>query len=270
MRRKLALTLVLGSTLTICLVAISPATNYPSVCLRRPSPALAPTIGCPPRLELKASVGFAPKKLPKKELAPIAVNIGFRVHYDDGKQPPALEKMTMDFDRNGRLAVTEIPVCGKATLETRGARAARRACRGSIVGAGVAHIAIRPSEQRPISLPLTLFNGGVKGGTTTLFVQSSIAVPIPTPIVATVKLKEINKGRYGMQAISTIPQMADGSGSVLDFNFTIERLVESKGGRQPYATARCFDGRQYARLTSTFADGTVLVGTVVQACTAEG
>jgi len=222
--------------------------------------------GCEPHLEFKASVGFAPKKLPRKELAPIAVNIEFKIHYDDGKQPPALREVTMEFDRNGRLATTGIPVCGKATLETRGVRAARRACRDSIVGTGVAHIAIKYSEQEPISLPLTLFNGGIKGAATILFVQSSMAAPI----VATIKLKEVDNGRYGMEAISTIPPIADGSGSILDFNFTIKRLVESKGARQPYATTRCFDSRLYAHLLSTFVDGTKLTGDLLRACTPEG
>lgn len=269
MRRRLALTLVLGSTLA-GIVAIAPAAIYVPVCLRRPSPTTAASDLCPPLLEFDLAGGIAPKKLPKTEMAPVAINFRSKVHYADGTQPPALEEVTIDFDRNGAIDVTGIPACRRGQLKTQGPSAARRTCRKSIVGTGIAHVGIGASERGPIPLPLTLFNGGAKDGTTTLFIQSSLAAPTPTPIVATVKLKRARKSRFGLQATATIPRLATGQGSILDFRFKVKRLWEYKGMKRSYAKARCLDGHLYARMTNAFADGTQLAGTLMRPCDSTG
>jgi hypothetical protein len=264
-RRNLALALlVLGTALVVGGSAFATATRYVPICPFRLS-ATTTAIGCPPSLMFNGD--FKPKKLPKSEMAPVAVNIQGKISTADGTHPPALREVTIDFDKNGTVDVTGLPSCRRSQLERRGTKAARRICRQSIVGTGIAHVGIEASEQGPIPLPLTLFNGGVEGGTTTLFIHTSIPAPTPTPIVAAVKLRKHHGGRYGLRAVSTIPPIADGSGSVLDYSFTIERLFEHKGTRQRYAIARCFDDRLSARMRSVFSEGTEVVGTVVRACT---
>ncbi len=137
-------------------------------------------------------------------------------------------------------------------------------------------------EQAPIRAhsPLTLFNGGTKGGKTTLFIHAFITVPVPAAIVTTVTIKKIHKGRYGYHAIARIPVIAGGSGSVLDFSFKIKRIFSYKGKKRSYIAARCPDGHFKAKVlkalfrnearTPGVASTTVLRSSLVVPCTPRG
>jgi hypothetical protein len=233
-----------------------------NACLSSPCP---PTILLPPPLELEFSAAFAPKVLPRKELAPVALGIRSEFRYSDGSPPPPLKTVTVNLDRNWALETTGLPACGRATLAGHGTAGARRICRNAIVGSGITQVVV-PSSQRPVSLPLTLFNGGDEEGTTTLLVHSRI--PASPPVVVPVKLSKHPNGIYELEATAAIPQIAGGKGSVLSFSLSIRRFVGPEGVRQPYVVARCRDERIQIRMTSIFVDGTTLSGTVLRACSA--
>jgi hypothetical protein len=274
-RRNLALTLVVGAVLAISAAAISTTTSYARFCL------FQLTNDCPafPRLGIRFDAQVTPKKLPKHERLPIAVKLQSQISTSDGTHPSALRELTISFDRNGALNAIGLPVCGRSRLETRSDSAARRACRTSIVGSGTADVEIASLEPERISLPLTLFNGGVKDGITTLFIRSAIATPAPMPIIATVKLSKIHKDRYGLQAVAKIPPIAGGSGSLLDFSLKIKRLFTHKSTQESYAMARCPDGHLDAEISTFFkneakipgvAPTTTIKGTVIRPCTPKG
>lgn len=274
-RRNLALTLIVGAVLAISITAISTATTYATFCL------FQSTNDCPafPRLSVRFDAQVTPKKLPKHERVPVAVRLQNQISTTDGTHPSALRELTISFDRNGALNAIGLPACGRSQLATRNPQAARQACRKSIVGSGTADVEISSSEQERISLPLTLFNGGVKDGTTTLFIRSSIETPTPMPIIATVKLSKVHKDRYGLQAVAKIPPIAGGSGSLLDFSLKVKRLFRYKGTQESYAMARCPDGHLNAEIDTLFrnevkvpgvAPRTEIRGTVIRPCTPKG
>ncbi len=267
MRGKVTLTLVLGMALAFGVVTIAPATERITTCPLGQSTNAA-TGGCPPQFFL--GVGVEPVTLPKRKMAPISIRFDGALEAIAGVQPPVLKEVVVDFDKNGTLDAAGLPVCRRSQLETLGFKTVRRICRKSRVGSGKAHIAIGSSEQEPLSLTLTLFNGGVKNGTTTLFIQSYLPGPTPTPIVAAVKLRRINEGRFGMQGVSKVPPILDGRGSLLNFSFVIKQLFKSEGAAHSYVTARCFDSHLGAKATSVFADGTELVSKPVRPCTPKG
>ena len=122
---------------------------------------------------------------------------------------------------------------------------------------------------QPISVPLNLFNGGVSGETTTLFIQSTIPAAAPTPILAIVRFTKIHQDGYGLQAIATIPPIAD-EGSLLDFNLQVHRLFRYKGTLQSFAVARCRNSQLGAKVSTTFSDGVHLSGDLTRACTPSG
>ena len=62
------------------------------------------------------------------------------------------------------------------------------------------------------------FNGGVQGGTTTLLIHAYVSVPAPTAVIAKVKITRIDRGRFGIHADATVPEIAGGAGSVTGFN----------------------------------------------------
>ncbi|HEY5708346.1 MAG TPA: hypothetical protein VIS51_03020 [Solirubrobacterales bacterium] len=257
----LALTLALGAT------AVAPAERpvVIPICQLALSSASVTSSSCPPRPEFLTS--FVPKRLPRKEMAPIAVSVQGGVGFADGSQPPAVREFRIDFDRNTEVDASELPACGRALLETLGNREARRRCRDSIIGLGTARAAIPPLSPNAITLPLTLFNAGVRDGTTTLLIHTSIASPSKESLVVAVKIERVENGRYGWEAVARIPEVAAGEASLLDFDFVIGR---SRRGAVPawrYALARCPDDHLVARATFVLADDTQLIGTVTRSCT---
>jgi hypothetical protein len=224
----------------------------------------------------------SPKKLPKKRLAPIALRISGKGRTSDGTHPSALRQLVVDIDKNGALYTRGLPVCRRGQLEARNTSAAKRVCGKAIVGKGRVDVQISFPEQRSITAhsPLTLFNGGSKGGKTTLFIHSFITVPVPAAIVTTVTIKKVHKGRFGFHTIARIPVIAGGSGSVLNFNFKIKRIFGYKGKRRSYISARCRDGRFQAKVLKALfrneagvpgvASTTVLRSGLVVPCTPRG
>ncbi len=79
MRRNLALTLALGAALAVGVASISTATDYATICVRSTTTAAS---DCPPRLIVKFGGGVVPKKLPKHEMAPVAVKLWGKVSTD--------------------------------------------------------------------------------------------------------------------------------------------------------------------------------------------
>ncbi len=268
MRRNLGLIAVLGMVLVGGVAADATGSRYGTHCPVRSSIAKT-SCSSPLRLTFEPSGDFTPRALPRHNPAPIGLELEGKISTSDGRKPAALREVKVDLDKNGELNATGLPACGRRQIKDLGLKGARRACRKSIVGAGVAHVAIGSSEQEPPAapVPLTLFNGGVRGGTTTLLIHASVPGPSPTPMVATVKVRKTHKDRYGLQAVAAIPVIADGNGSVLDFRLAIKRVFTYEGEQQSYAMARCFDGHLNASVTSVFANGMALTGTLIRPCT---
>ncbi len=191
----------------------------------------------------------------------------------DGSQPPAARTVAIDFDKHGTIDAKGLPVCHASALQARDTAAAKRACPRAIVGAGRTTVRVAfGGEQAPFdaSGPLVLFNGGVRGRVTTMYIHAYVSVPVPTALVTVVKIKKIHRGRYGTRAVAKIPTIANGAGSLVDFNLKVHRSFRYRGRRHSYLLARCANGRFFAHATTAFADGTRAAGTIVRACAARG
>ena len=92
-----------------------------------------------------------------------------------------------------------LPACKQGRLEARTTADAERACPDAIVGSGEGEVEVEFAESKPFSAkgPIVLFNGGVHDGTTLLYVHTYVSVPVPTAVVATVKITRIHRGHYG-------------------------------------------------------------------------
>lgn len=204
---------------------------------------------------------FKPSKLPKKKLAPIKLYASGKIATKDGTHPPALKQVILKTDKNGAINVKGIKVCKSGQLQSRDTAAARKACPKSIIGTGKTTVEVQFPEQKPIDVnsELLVFNGGVSGGTTTLYIHAYFSAPVTGAIVTTVKVKKKKEGRYGLNSVATIPKIAGGSGSVKSFSLAI-----TKPG---VLTAKCPDGKLQAHATSIFADGTKAAATIIRPCT---
>ncbi len=212
-------------------------------------------------LELTFNGGFTPKTLSKTKLTPITLNVSGKIRTKDGSHPPAMKEFDLETDKNGAIDVKGLPVCTAAKLQSQDTKHAEAICKSAIIGSGqtVAEIAFPEQTPIPATSKIIAFNGGFKGGVTTIYIHAYLTVPTPAAIVATVKVKKISNGRFGLSSVTTIPKIAGGSGSVTDFNLTINK----KG----VLTAKCPDGKLQAHGTAIFTDGTRASAEVIRTCT---
>ncbi len=162
-----------------------------------------------------------PKALPKNKLAPISLDINGTIAAVDGGQPPALRSVVVDTDKYGTVNAKGLPACTSGRLQAQSTTNAKKACPKAIVGKGNTTVRVAFPDSIPFNAtgPLVFFNGGVKGGTTTLYVHAYVAVPTPTAIVTTVKIKKRRSGHFGLRSVATVPPIAGGFGSVLAYKF---------------------------------------------------
>jgi hypothetical protein len=216
-------------------------------------------------LEVQYNGGFTPKKLSKKKLTPISFNVATKLASLDPEEPhpPALREFLIEGDKHGTIDVKGIPTCTSGKLQSRTSKAAREVCGPALIGSGKTDVEIKFPEQHPIPVhsELLAFNGGFKGGVTTLFIHAYLTAPVTAAVVTTVKVKKIHKGRYGLLSTAAVPKIAGGSGSVTFFTLTLNKGIIS---------ATCPDGHLNARGTAVFADGIKAEGTVVRPCTGKG
>lgn len=198
--------------------------------------------------EAKFNGGFWPKTLAKKERTPISFWITGKVDTRDGTHPPPLQELVLEGDRNASFSVKGIPVC-RSRPGIRSQRMTpdrvRKECKASLIGEGRLEAEISFYEQPPIPVKseLLLLNGGFEEGERSLYLHAYITVPTPASIITAVKVRRIDKGRYGLRAIATIPKIAGGSGSITFFRLKLKKGILS---------AKCPDGRLYARATAVF------------------
>jgi hypothetical protein len=213
-----------------------------------------------------------PKALPKSRLAPIALEAKGTIAAVDGGHPPALRSIVFDTDKYGTVNAKGLPVCTSGRLQAQSNTNAVKTCKGSIVGRGRTTVRVAFPDSNPFTAtgPLVFFNGGVKGGTTTLFVHAYVAVPTPTAIVTTVRISKRRSGHFGLRSVATVPTIAGGYGSPISYEFKIDKKFTYKGRKQSYLMASCATGRFYAQAESIFSDGTKVKGSVVVPCTQKG
>jgi hypothetical protein len=220
-------------------------------------------------LFLRDNGGISPSNLPKHERAPISANLNARIGTVDGSHPPAIKSAIVDFDKTIQVNAKGLPICKEDQLTARSTVDAKKACPDAIVGSGQGEVEVAFPEQAPLLArgPITLFNGGVQGGTTHLFIHTYVNVPAPTAVIVTVKLTRIHRGHYGIHAVAQIPPIAGGAGSVTKFKLMINRAFTYKGRKESYLTASCPTGLYYAEGKVQFRDGTTLHVTHALPCT---
>ena len=255
MRKYLMVTMALGALIAVSVAGVSSAEKV--------------TVG---NLEFEADGNFSPKALPKKTFAPISLSVEGTIKTKDGTHPPALKEVLLETDKNGAINVKGYPKCTSGKLQSQDTDAAKKICKSAIIGEGTTGVEIAFPDSKPVdvSSKLLVFNGGFAGGTTTLYIHAYITVPVPAAIVTTVKIKKINKGRYGLLSVASIPKIAGGSGSVTSFSLKVDKKFTYKGKKVSILTAKCPDGKLQAHAVAVFSDGTKAATDYLRPCTGKG
>jgi hypothetical protein len=224
-------------------------------------------------LILTVNGDFFPKKVKKKTYSPVGFWVSAKLRTKDGSHPPALKAFNVEADKNGYIDTTGYPICKSGELQARNSEDAMRVCGKTLVGKGTTTVEVAFRDQAPVDVDseLLAFNGGTKGGKTTLYIHAFFKSPITGAIVTTVKIKKIRKGRYGTLAVSSIPIIGNGAGSVTDFKLTIDKKFTYKGKKRSVINARCADGKALARGEALFYnDPTKIKATLLRTCTGTG
>jgi hypothetical protein len=222
---------------------------------------------------------ISPSKMPKTKYVPVTSTIFGKIATSDGTHPSALREATVDIDKDVKINVKGFPACNAGQLQARDTKAAMKVCGNTVLGSGIAHIEVAFPEQKPILVtsPITVFNGGEKGGKVTLLIHVFITVPAPAAIVTTVTIQR--KGT-GIHSISKIPVAAGGSGSAIDFKFKLGKTYSYKGKKVGYFETKCPDGvfkvnaknvlfKNEAKIPGV-APSTTLQGSIAVPCTPKG
>ena len=258
MRKRLTLTIALGALVAVSVAGVAAAEK--------------PTVVEAGNVVFTINGSVTPKALPRNKLAPITLSVEGGIATKDGSQPPALQEVIVDTDKNGQINTKGLPTCTSGQLQARDTQSAKATCPKAIVGEGKTTVRVAFPESTPFNAtgPLVAFNGGTVGGVTTLFVDAYVAVPTPTAIVTTVKISKEHKGRYGTHSVASVPVIAGGSGSPTAFSLRFHKTWTYKGQKQSYLLAKCTDGHFAAEVDAVFRDGTSVKGTVIRSCTPKG
>jgi hypothetical protein len=223
-------------------------------------------------LTLSDNGGISPQKLPRKGSAPVTAHLIGEIGTVDGSHPPALKTVDIDVDKTISIDAVGVPVCRAQEIQARSSTSAKRACADAIVGSGKAEVEVAFPEQAPFSAtgPVTIFNGGVKGNTTTVLLHAYVSVPAPTAIVAKATVTKIHKGRFGLRILAQLPKIAGGSGSVTKFTLEVGRTYTYKGKKKSYLSASCPTGSWATKGQVSFTDGSQLGILHVFPCTPTG
>jgi hypothetical protein len=212
------------------------------------------------RIEVDAS--FQPRNLPVKSFAPVQFSGSLKVAKPGGGQPPALDQIVLDFDRDGRLDVGGLPTCVPESIAQASVEEARRICKSAIVGTGeIEALVTLPVSGNlvPTSSPLTLFNGPRLEGKPTVIVHARTTVPATQTYAFTVPIEK-RPGEFRYRATVDIPPLAGGLGAVTKISATIGRRYSAGGKQRSYVSARCSDHILRSHGAFTFANGLTIEG----------
>jgi hypothetical protein len=216
---------------------------------------------------LRADGDFQPSSLPRHKFVPIDFEGYFDIAAKGGGKPVALEQAVIDFDRDGRLSPGGLAVCPPERIANASPAEARQACAGALVGTGKVEALIGLASG-PVAArsPLSIFNGPPIEGNPTVVLHARTTVP-STQTYAIVVPIERRQGAFRYRATLDLPPIAAGLGSITRVEVKVGRRFSAGGQRRSYVSARCAHVILRTHGRFSFADGTVVDGSVEKACT---
>jgi hypothetical protein len=233
--------------------------------------AAAPALGDGALVEvndivLRADGGFEPQTLPRRHFAPIDFQGHIDISARRGKALSPLQQALIDFDRDGRLSVAGLPTCAPETIAEQGTEAARRTCRGAIVGTGHVGAAISAlGAAFQTRAALTIFNGPRLATGPSVVLHARTLIPLPETYAILVPIERL-RGGFRYRARIDLPPLAGGLGALTHIDARIGRRYRAGGRSRSYVSARCSDNVLQTHGDFTFADGTVISGAVEKYC----
>jgi hypothetical protein len=189
-------------------------------------------------LRINFSGSFSPHSLPRDRPAPLTIHVGGAISTTDGTHPPALRKIEIELNRNGRISTEGLPACTSASLQSTTAEAAMARCGPALVGHGHFNADVDFPTPFPAAGSILAFNGR-HGGHQALLLHLYGTAPVQTTFVLPLTITHRSKGQFGTILSAPIPTLAGGVGSVSEIDLTIGRSYTYRGQRRSFISASC-------------------------------
>ncbi len=217
---------------------------------------------------------ITPKKLPREIPAPATINVRGSIGTADGQRPPALRKISIAFNRYGRVSTRGLPVCKQGELEQTTSKTAKELCGGALVGHGEykAHVDFPNSPSVPVDGQALVFNSS-KNGKPALLLHIYGSRPVQITFVLSFKIVRLPTGTFGTVFVARLPKIASGIGYVTSLDLTFGRQYTYRGQRRSFLSAKCaapagFPGAVFtlARGNFSFANGQKISTALARNC----
>lgn len=225
-------------------------------------------------LRVSFDARLLPHALPRERTAPVTVQLAGAIRTTDGSTPPQLREIAIAMHRAGVVSVAGLPSCRAAELQQTSSEAARRECRGALVGHGhfAANVNFPGTPVFPARGTALLFNASTpKGPSLLLHLYGSS--PVRAAFVLPFKITRQGKGRFGTVFSTRLPELASDQGYVTDIDLEIGRQYSYRGHERSFISASCaapagFPGAPFelAKATFSFAGGKRLVSRISSSC----
>ncbi len=225
-------------------------------------------------LRISFSGGFTPRSLPRDRPAPVTVNIKGAISTTDGSHPPALRRIEIALNRNGRLSTQGLPPCSSPRLQSTSTETALERCGPALVGRGHFGANVEFPSLTPIPATGTMLAFyGKTDGRPALLLHLYGTTPVRATFVLPLTISHKGKGQFGTVLSARIPTLAGGIGSVTEIDLRIGRNYTFRGQRRSFVSASCaappgFPGAVFslARGSFYFADGKKIDTTLARNC----
>lgn len=183
---------------------------------------------------------MTPAKLPRVGSQPISVSVSGAVQPLPGAPSPALREFAIAINRHARLSLRGLPTCSRQQVTGASTSQARNRCRDALVGSGrfTAHIDAPEQAPFPAAGRLSVFNSHYRGHRALLgHVYGS--EPVPTAIDVYFRLRQEQKGPFGLTLTATLPEVGEEWGYVKSFEVSLGRRYFSHGHERSLLAAGC-------------------------------
>lgn len=225
-------------------------------------------------VRISFSGGFSPHSLPRYQLAPVTIDIQGAIGTTDGSHPPAVRRIEIGLNRNGKLSTQGLPACTSPLLQSTSSETALKHCRSALVGRGRFKADLETSSTDPVlAAGRLLAFYGRDHGKRALLLHLYVTLPVRATFVLPLTISHKAKGQFGTILSARIPTLAGGFGSVTQIGLTIGRNYTYRGQSRSFISASCpapagFPGAVFslARGSFYFVDGRKIDTTLSADC----
>lgn len=203
---------------------------------------------------------ITPSRLSPTKPTPVRLEVTGKYRAEDGAHLPAATELRFQADRHLALDLKGVPGCKLPTLQPRlRPGEIENICRKSIVGRGEISVEVEFPDQPKTMVRgrVVLFKAVDSPAGIDLVAHTFLPAPVTAEVVTTVDIRRVNKGRFGWEALLSIPKIAGGYGSLADYSLRIGKR---------FLSATCADGRFELSAVTTTTEGQWAPEKVVRPC----